>query len=187
VRRQLTAERAEVFAEGAESSGNSLRHPVPFNSPIWRSESLILIGITSTLVSIALPGKSLEAQSKPILGTRAPRPHKRAQHAKFQKLSGNKAASRFALIAGEAPALPVVTGSVQIRSTLRAMQISPSRSLAFAQTKPDKDYLVYVVSGVRRQDCADSLRSERRASRSSNRNGRHAGGHRWPARNRHLA
>src|SRR4029079_5368168 len=62
------------------------------------------------------------------------------------KPSDNKAASRFALIAGGAPALPVVTGSVQIRSTLRAAQIPPGRSLAFTQTKPDKDYLVYVVS-----------------------------------------
>ncbi len=86
------------------------------------------------------------AQSESILGARAPRPQKRAQHAQFFKVQGSKAFSRFALIAGEAPALPVFTGSVQFSSTFGTKPVATNWSLAFVQTKPDKDYLVYVVS-----------------------------------------
>jgi hypothetical protein len=109
--------------------------------------SLILIGITSTLVSIS--------SAQEVLGG-----PKQANTGKRVGLAAQACAARYilktfwttkplrasALIAGGAPALPVVTGSVQIRSTLRAAQIPPGRSLAFTQTKPDKDYLVYVVS-----------------------------------------
>ena len=61
--------------------------------------------------------KSFESRRQSILGARAPRPHKRAQHAQFLKALGNEAVSRCALIAGGAPALPVFTGSVQVGRT----------------------------------------------------------------------
>jgi len=57
------------------------------------------------VVNDALP-RSSEAENKSILRARAPRPHRRKQHAQFSGVAGNEAASRFAINAGEAPALP---------------------------------------------------------------------------------
>ncbi len=63
---------------------------------------------------------SLGARRRLILGARAPRPHKRAQHAQSLKAPDSEDVSRFALNAGGAPALPVFTGPLQFGPTFAA-------------------------------------------------------------------
>ena len=74
--------------------------------------------------------KSFESRRKSIPGARAPRPHKRTQYAQFLKTFSDEVVSRFALIAGGAPALRVFTRSVQVGRTFLSLRKPHARRIS---------------------------------------------------------